>query len=354
MMDYVKDIDGVPKLHKAWVVEVEDGVPDTTARYREEKYRGKMQSPRTHVRLVMTPCARPLTIFKSKKEFVKCIRDVLGEQGILHRDCSISNTMIEDLPNETSRGLLLDWGFAVEITMRGEYSVVGTGTLPFMSVNILRQLETPFAKSAAMTAQSTRETASLTRAFTNSPIGIRHTYADDVESLLYVLIWIIVMYDGPLGHERQDISHEETFLALWSEKAASNLMIARTAKFTFLVDSDCKTLDDSVTPYCKDLVPLAHQWRALHRKALFTDTLVEISDVAQVLDDFIAGMPDELPAKMAYALNHLTVRSSSSESLPPSTPPVPALIDSSKRLRDEVRSMDNPPLPNKHFKTGDV
>lgn len=78
MMDYVKDIDGVPKLHKAWVVEVEDGVPDTTARYREEKYRGKMQSPRTHVRLVMTPCARPLTIFKSKKEFVKCIRDVLG------------------------------------------------------------------------------------------------------------------------------------------------------------------------------------------------------------------------------------------------------------------------------------
>lgn len=212
-----------------------------------------------------------------------------------------------------------------------------------MSVNILRQLETPFAKSAAMTAQSTRETASLTRAFTNSPIGIRHTYADDVESLLYVLIWIIVMYDGPLGHERQDISHEETFLALWSEKAASNLMIARTAKFTFLVDSDCKTLDDSVTPYCKDLVPLAHQWRALHRKALFTDTLVEISDVAQVLDDFIAGMPDELPAKMAYALNHLTVRSSSSESLPPSTPPVPALIDSSKRLRDEVRSMDNPP-----------
>lgn len=42
--------------------------------------------------------------------------------------------MIEDLPNETSRGLLLDWGFAVEITMRGEYSVVGTVRLSWFLV----------------------------------------------------------------------------------------------------------------------------------------------------------------------------------------------------------------------------
>jgi hypothetical protein len=77
-MDYVKDIDEVPKLHKAWVVEVEDGVPDTTVRYHEEMYRGKMQSPRIHICLAITPCARPLTMFKSKKELVKCIRDVQG------------------------------------------------------------------------------------------------------------------------------------------------------------------------------------------------------------------------------------------------------------------------------------
>ena len=31
MMEYVKDIDGVPKLHNAWIVEVEEGIPDTTA-----------------------------------------------------------------------------------------------------------------------------------------------------------------------------------------------------------------------------------------------------------------------------------------------------------------------------------
>ncbi|KAF8129612.1 hypothetical protein EV363DRAFT_1297249 [Boletus edulis] len=77
MMEYVKDINGVPKLHGAWVVKAEEGVPDSTSRYCEEKYR-KMQSPRTHVRLAMTPCAHPLTMFKLKKELIICIWGVLG------------------------------------------------------------------------------------------------------------------------------------------------------------------------------------------------------------------------------------------------------------------------------------
>ncbi|KAF8436279.1 hypothetical protein L210DRAFT_3648035 [Boletus edulis BED1] len=355
MMEYVKDIDGVPKLHGAWVVEAEEGVPDSTSRYREEKYR-KMQSPRTHVRLAMTPCARPLTMFKSKKELIICIRGVLGiiqqalERGVLHRDCSLFNTMIEDLPDGASRGFLLDWEFAVEITKRGEYSVGGTGTLPFMSVNILRQLESAFAKSAAVTAQTIRKTASLTRVFINRPISICHTYADDVESLLYVLIWVIVMYDGPLGHERRDIGHEKTFLSLWSEKAASDLAIARHAKFSFLIDSDRKILDDAVTPYCSNLIPLVHQWRALHKQALLTDTVVDICDIARVLDKFIAGMLEEHPAEMAYTLNHLTARHPPESPLP--APPVATPSGSSKRLRDDVRSMGNPPLPSKRFKSG--
>ncbi|KAF8432136.1 hypothetical protein L210DRAFT_3650633 [Boletus edulis BED1] len=285
MMEYVKDIDGVPKLHGAWVVEAEEGVPDSTSRYREEKYR-KMQSPRTHVRLAMTPCARPLTMFKSKKELI--IFDRTGiviqqalERGVLHRDCSLFNTMIEDLPDGASRGFLLDWEFAVEITKRGEYSVGGTGTLPFMSVNILRQLESAFAKSAA---------------------------------------------------------------------AASDLAIARHAKFSFLIDSDHKILDDAITPYCSNLIPLVHQWRALHKQALLTDTVVDICDIARVLDKFIAGMPEEHPAEMAYTLNHLTARHPPESPLP--APPVATPSGSSKRLRDDVRSMGNPPLPSKRFKSG--
>ncbi|KAN0088659.1 hypothetical protein V8E55_005716 [Tylopilus felleus] len=49
MVELVKDINGVPTLHKAWVVKVKKGVSDSTALYHEEKYRGKMPSQSTHV-----------------------------------------------------------------------------------------------------------------------------------------------------------------------------------------------------------------------------------------------------------------------------------------------------------------
>lgn len=80
MMNLVKGIDGVPILHQVWVVENEEGVSDATSRYRQEKDWKLLQSIRTHVRLAMTPCARPLTMFKSKHELVRCIRDVIGSK----------------------------------------------------------------------------------------------------------------------------------------------------------------------------------------------------------------------------------------------------------------------------------
>lgn len=49
MMDHVKDINGVPKLYKAWVVEIKEEVLDNTTQYHEERYQGMMQSLRTHV-----------------------------------------------------------------------------------------------------------------------------------------------------------------------------------------------------------------------------------------------------------------------------------------------------------------
>ena len=206
-----------------------------------------------------------------------------------------------------------------------------------MSVNILRQLQSAFAKSAVMTAQTICKTASLTRVFINDPIAICHTYTDDVESLLYVLTWIIVLHDGPLGHEHCDVGHKKTFLALWSKKAACDLLIASNAKFTFLMDSNNETLDNIITPYCRDLVPLIHQWCQLHREALLSQTLVQISDVAKILDTFIAGMPDvEQPVEMPSTLKYLIEQHQSS--------------DFPKCLHDEVRSMDNPPFLNKHFK----
>ena len=47
-------------------------------------------------------------------------------KGILHRDCSLHNTTIEDLNDGGSHRLLLDWEFGVEVNDNEEYSVGGT------------------------------------------------------------------------------------------------------------------------------------------------------------------------------------------------------------------------------------
>lgn len=47
------------------------------------------------------------------------------ERGVLHRDCSLNNAMIEDT-EDGARGFLLDWEFAVEINEQNEYDMCGT------------------------------------------------------------------------------------------------------------------------------------------------------------------------------------------------------------------------------------
>ncbi|KAI6004882.1 hypothetical protein EDD15DRAFT_2107761, partial [Pisolithus albus] len=83
MMDLVKGIPSVPTLIDHWEVEIFPSVVDTTSRYRSEKSLPFMKGKRTHVRAVMSPCGRPLTKFRSKRELVTGIRDILvGKCGL--------------------------------------------------------------------------------------------------------------------------------------------------------------------------------------------------------------------------------------------------------------------------------
>lgn len=47
------------------------------------------------------------------------------ERGILHRDCSLNNAMIED-DGDGSHGTLIDWEFAVHILAGQKYAIGGT------------------------------------------------------------------------------------------------------------------------------------------------------------------------------------------------------------------------------------
>lgn len=187
---------------------------------------------------------------------------------------------------------------------------------------------------------------------------IKHTYADDIESLFYVFIWIIVLYDGPLGREREGVGHENTLLSFWSEAASKNLETAKFAKFTFLV-SKRSDLSTQIAPYFADLLPLAESWRSLLGHYVHEEASVPFDEVLKVFDDFLAQMPDsEKPPAMVSTLHGLL-------NLAPPSPPAAKTgtkTDTTtganikhntvytKRLRDEVRSMGNPPVPTKRFK----
>jgi len=66
-----------------------------------------------------------LTFYSLSLTATWIVQQKAWKRGILHRDCSLNNSMIEDF-DDGSRGLLLDWEFAVKITKQGEYDLGGT------------------------------------------------------------------------------------------------------------------------------------------------------------------------------------------------------------------------------------
>ncbi|KAI6006655.1 hypothetical protein F5J12DRAFT_782901 [Pisolithus orientalis] len=191
------------------------------------------------------------------------------ERGVLHQDCSINNTMIKDFANGL-HNFLLDWEFAVWVMLQGEYDLGSTEAI---------------TKSGK----------------TNVPL----IQKNDIESLFYVFIWILILYDGPLGHKHQDISHEKTLLGLWSEKGAEDLEITRCTKFTFLNDPSKLRLDSKVLQYFQDLIPLANEWHILLGQSLLSGTAVQLSDIISLFDHFLASMPYEKPPEMMNAFQQI-------------------------------------------------
>ncbi|KAI5984929.1 hypothetical protein F5J12DRAFT_787488 [Pisolithus orientalis] len=307
MMKLVQDINRVPKLQHYWVIEVELGIVNKTEQYRDEKWQLCMKSQRTLFILVKFSSVS----YTGHKQALK--------RGVLHQDCSINNTMIEDFTNG-SHNFLLDWEFAVQVTLQGEYDLGGAEAI---------------TKSGK----------------TNVP----SIWKNGIESLFYVFIWILILYDGPLGHKCQDISHEKTLLGLWSEKVAKDLKITRCAKFTFLNDPSELRLDSKVSQYFQDLIPLANKWCILLGQSLLSRTAVQFSDIISLFDHFLASMPYKKPPEMMNAFQqiitqHKALNSSMHLSQENNMDVMSLAITSSKRLCEEVRSMDNPPIPNKCFK----
>lgn len=63
------------------------------------------------------------------------------ERGILHRDCSLNNSIIEDDGNG-SHGTMIDWEFAVRILQSNHYPISGTVSVLLSDTVFNRQLLT--------------------------------------------------------------------------------------------------------------------------------------------------------------------------------------------------------------------
>ncbi|KAI0827237.1 hypothetical protein F5Y06DRAFT_236644 [Hypoxylon sp. FL0890] len=92
---------------------------------------------------------------------------LLRKAGILHRDISINNLMInEDDSNPSWPGFLIDLDLAIKVQREGASGAKGkTGTRAFMAIGAL--------------------------------LGDQHTFVHDLESFFWVLFWICIHYDGP-------------------------------------------------------------------------------------------------------------------------------------------------------------
>jgi hypothetical protein len=76
MLNLLKDVRGVPKLVKAWDVQV-SGSPDTTEIRRNTLPPGLTAEIRLHRRLVLEPYAVPITYFSRRMELLECFIDVI-------------------------------------------------------------------------------------------------------------------------------------------------------------------------------------------------------------------------------------------------------------------------------------
>jgi len=181
---------------------------------------------------------------------------------------------------------------------------------------------------------------------------VQHTPADDIESLFYVLIWIMVLYDGPLGRERQDFDFESSILGEWSEGAIQNLQVARNSKVAFVLESGPKALEGCVSPYFHDLIPLAQDWWDIFREKYGSQDGVDINTLLEKTDTFLSRMPLEDPPEMEN--EHLTKQAEKNALQEASqillSPPVKRTMPQDagkKRICDDmVRSAGDLPISN--------
>ncbi|KAJ1846331.1 hypothetical protein LPJ70_002092, partial [Coemansia sp. RSA 2708] len=209
---------------------------------------------RVHKRLITQPIGKQLSNAGSVLELIAVLVDVMTvhteifkECQILHRDISISNTLVWRDTDESARGMLIDFDLALptdQVDLPAGYK--RTGTLPFMSINNLEE---------------------------NSN---QRTSLDDWEAFLAVVCWI-----GTFGWQEVDarndpaLTSDDRPIMKWREGSRITIAAAKRGHF----DSTVEFYDKIVKhfkegPGSNDMKLLA----CLLRDCLFESSVVSDSD----------------------------------------------------------------------------
>ena len=134
------------------------------------------------------------------------------QRGYLHHDVSINNAMIyeEVLPDGTIRvrGLLIDFDYAIKVDELGRTPGPGDRTVSITDQSCLLDLTAHTQGTLPFMATE------LLRATDDAPV--QHTPAHDLKSFVYLLCWIVTLYDGPKSQLRKD-SSQKLALEGWYE-----------------------------------------------------------------------------------------------------------------------------------------
>lgn len=193
---------------------------------------------RVHQRLVTQSYGKPIyqasclgALLTGLEGCINGHQSLRHQAGLLHRDISINNLMIneeEDAPSR--RAFLIDLDLAIQETRTSASGAnKKTGTRAFMAIRVL--------------------------------LGDQHSFMHDLESFFWVMYWICVHYSGPGSSIGATRFYEE-----WNYMEDSKLAFLKTG---FVADEGAflRALEEHVTPHYRPLVP----WVNRLRRAVFPD-----------------------------------------------------------------------------------
>jgi hypothetical protein len=146
------------------------------------------------------------------------------EAGILHRDISMNNVLVNEVDDSTWSGFLIDLDLAIkENRLKSSGALDKTGTKVFMAIWAL--------------------------------LGDQHSFMHDLESFFWVLFWICIHYTGPkAGRTVQEFNN-------WNYMTMQSLA---TMKCGTIDESHfMRTMIASVTPYFQPLIPWIDELRMI-------------------------------------------------------------------------------------------